>query len=136
MPRYMLDTDICAYLIRGTSPALDEQVRRRESGALCVSAVTRAELLCGVRRKLGAIRLGRLVAAFLERSPSLPWTDECAGHYAEIRASLERRGRLIGNLDLVISAHACATRLILVTNNERHFAQVSGLRLENWSRSH
>lgn len=133
MPRYMLDTDICSYVIRGTSTTLDERVREQEPGALCMSVVTRAELLYGVKRKAGSVRLERLVAAFLERVPSLPWSDGCAGHYAEIRAGMERRGQSIGNLDLMIAAHARAVDLVLVSNNERHFRPVPKLRLQNWT---
>ena len=134
MPRFMLDTDICSFLIRGTSPQLDARVGEQSPGTLCMSVVTRAELLYGLRLKRGATRLARLVAALLERVPSLPWNDECAAHYAEIRADLDRRGRPIGNLDLMISAHARAAGLVLVTNNEKHFGRVPRLRLENWAR--
>lgn len=134
MPRFMLDTDICSYLIRGTSARLDERIRQQEPGALCMSVVTRAELLYGVRRKPGSARLERLVSAFLERVPSLTWSDDCAAHYADIRAALERRGQSIGNLDLMIAAHARAAGLVLVSNNERHFGYVPRMRLENWTK--
>ena len=135
MARFMLDTDICSYVIRGASAALDERIRGQEPGALCVSVITRAELLYGVRRKPGSARLERLVSAFLERVPSLPWSDDCAEHYADIRAGLERRGRSIGNLDLMIAAHSRAAGLVLVTNNDRHFGNVPKLRLETWARA-
>jgi tRNA(fMet)-specific endonuclease VapC len=135
MPRFMLDTDICSYVIRGTSVELDQRLREQEPGALCMSVVTRAELLYGVRRKPGSARLERLVSAFLERVASLPWDDECAVHYAEIRAGLEKRGQLIGNLDLMIAAHARAVGLVLVSNNERHFGHVPRLTLQNWTRA-
>jgi len=134
MPRFMLDTDICSYVIRGASADLDERIRAQEPGALCMSVVTRAELLYGVRRKPGSARLERLVSAFLERVPSLPWSDECAAQYADIRAGLERRGQPIGNLDLMIAAHARATGLVLISNNERHFGYVPRMKLENWAR--
>lgn len=135
MPRFMLDTDICSYVIRGTSAELDERIREQDPGALCMSVVTRAELLYGVKRKPGSARLERLVAAFLERVPSLSWSDDCADHYAEIRAGMERRGRTIGNLDLMIAAHARAVGLVLVSNNERHSGYVPKLMLQNWTRA-
>ena len=135
MPRFMLDTDICSYVIRGTSPHLDERVSAQEPGALCLSVVTRAELLDGVRRKPGSARLERLVSAFRERVPSLPWSDDCAAHYAEIRAGLERRGQSIGDLSLMIAAHARAAGLALVSKDERHFAAVPKLSLRNWTRA-
>jgi len=134
MPRFMLETDICSCVIRGASAGLDAKIGDQPPGALCMSVVTRAELLYGLRRKRGARRLARVVGAFFERVPSLQWNDECAAHYADIRADLERHGRLIGNLDLMIAAHARAAELVLVTNNEKHFGHVPKLRLEAWAR--
>jgi len=134
MPRFMLDTDICGYVIRGASPHLDERIREQKPGALCMSVMTRAELRYRVRRKPGSARLERLVAALLERVPSLPWSDDCAAHYAGIRAGLERRGQPIGNLDLMIAAHARAAGLVLASDNERRFGEVPRMPLGNRTR--
>jgi tRNA(fMet)-specific endonuclease VapC len=131
--RYMLDTDTCSYLIRGVSPTLDRQVSGVRPQSLCISVVTRAELLFGVERKNRPPKLAALLARFLQRVLSLPWDDDCARTYASVRAKLEVEGKIIGNADLFIAAHALSVDSVLVTNNERHFKRVAGLRVENWS---
>jgi tRNA(fMet)-specific endonuclease VapC len=74
-----------------------------------------------------------LVEAYLERLAILDWTIEVSGHYAQIRAVLERSGKPIGNMDLLIASHAVAQRMTLVTNNLKHFSNVPDLRVEVWS---
>jgi tRNA(fMet)-specific endonuclease VapC len=133
MLRYMLDTDICSYLIRGGVPNLDAKVAKRPTASLCMSVVTRAELLIGVERKGRPAKLAALVGRFLQQVPSLPWDDDAAFVYAQVRAGMERAGKLIGNLDMLIAAHALAAELVLVTNNERDFKRVPGLGVENWA---
>lgn len=133
MLKYMLDTDSCSYLIRGGVPKLDAKIARKSSASLCMSVVTRAELIFGVERKGRPDKLTTLVGQLLQQIPSLPWGDDSANAYAQARSEMERAGKLIGNLDLLIAAHALATGLILVTNNERHFKQVPGLHMENWT---
>lgn len=133
MLRYMLDTDMCSYLIRGGMPGLDAKVAKSPPASLCMSVVTRAELLFGVERKGRPAKLAALVGRFLQQVPSLSWNDDAAYVYAQVRSEMESAGKLIGNLDILIAAHALAAELILVTNNERHFKRVPGLRLENWA---
>jgi tRNA(fMet)-specific endonuclease VapC len=82
----------------------------------------------------GAIRLKTLVEEFLLRVEVLPWTSEAAGQYAEIRAALERFGRPMGNMDMLIAAHALAANAILVTH-DRLFRRVKGLKIEDWSKA-
>lgn len=130
----MLDTDIATYVIRGRNPALDERIAAVAPEELCISAVTRGELLYGVKLKDGADRLSRLVDQFLERVECMPWDAAAATHYASTAAALHRAGTPIGNMDTLIAGHALALVTVLVTNNERHFAQVRGLKIENWSR--
>jgi tRNA(fMet)-specific endonuclease VapC len=131
--RYMLDTDICSYLVRGTSQRLDRKVSAVRSGSLCISVVTRAELLFDVERKGRPPKLAALISRFLQKLPSLPWDDDCARIYAQARANVESKGKPIGNLDLLIAAHALAVDSVLITNNARHFKQITGLKVENWS---
>lgn len=135
MPLYMLDTDICSYAIRGGHPKLDARLARTPADSLCLSVVSRAELLYGVERKGRPPALAALVADLLRRIASLPWDDEAARHYAEVRAALERKGQPIGNIDLMIAAHARAKDAVLITNNEREFRRVAGLKRENWVRA-
>lgn len=129
----MLDTDAASYLIRGHSRALDARVARTAPEELCISAVTRGELLYGVRVKPGAHRLEKLVDQFLMRVPSLAWDAAAATHFAGVAAAMHQSGTPIGTMDAMIAGHALATQLILVTNNLRHFDRVAGLVIENWS---
>ena len=134
MARYMLDTDTATYVIRGKMPALDERIASVATGELCISAVTRGELLYGIKLKTGAQRLSRLVDQFLERVSCLPWDAAAATHFAIAAVELHRAGMPIGTMDTMIAGHAIALRSVLVTNNERHFSRVTGLKVENWTR--
>ena len=136
MPRYMLDTDTVSYLVRGKTPALDARVAAVSPKHLCISAVTRGELLYGLELKGGAHRLVQLVDQFLLRVQCLPWDDAAATHFASIAAGLHRSGTPIGSMDAMIAGHALATGAVLVTNNVRHFSRVDGLTVENWSQEH
>jgi tRNA(fMet)-specific endonuclease VapC len=130
---YMLDTDMSSYLIKGTSPPLDARLQTLRPEQTCISAITRAELLFGVRRKVGAYRLSRLVDQFLFRIKSLPWDDAAADHFAAIAAELLSAGTPIGSMDAMIAGHARSVGAVLVTNNTRHHSRVSGLVIENWT---
>jgi tRNA(fMet)-specific endonuclease VapC len=132
MPAYMLATDTASYLIRGDSPALDARVAALTKKQLCISAVTRSELLYGVKLKPGATRLAALVDQFLLRVPCLTWDETAATHFATIAADLHKAGKQIGSMDAMIAGHAMAAGVVLVTNNTRHFSRVKGLIVENW----
>ncbi len=134
MARYMLDTDIATYVIRGKTPALDKRIAAVATGELSISAVTRAELLYGVKLKVGEHRLFRLVDQFLARISCLPWDAAAATHFAIAAVELHRAGTPIGSMDTMIAGHAIALGSVLVTNNERHFSRVPGLKVENWTR--
>ena len=126
----MLDTDISSYVIRRRPASVAERFQRHAQ-QLCVSVMTAAEL------RFGAVKAGRadltsLVEAYLERVTILDWPDSATFHYARIRAKLEGSGTPIGNMDLLIACHAVAEQATLVTNNLRHFADVPGLRVEQW----
>ena len=102
------------------------------SGRMCISAVTLAELLHGVEKSERRERNRAAVEDFGARLDVLPYGDKAAAHYGEIRAGLERKGTPIGVNDLHIAAHARSEGLTLVTNNMREFERVEGLRLVNW----
>jgi tRNA(fMet)-specific endonuclease VapC len=133
MRLYMLDTDSVSYLVRGKAPALDAHVASVSPKYLCISAVTRGELLYGLKLKDGAQRLARLIDQFLLRVQCLPWDEVAATHFASIAAELHKAGTRIGSMDAMIAGHAMATGAVLVTNNARHFSRVTGLTVENWS---
>ena len=128
---WMLDTDTCSYLLREHPPQVLARLDAVAREDVALSTVVSAEL------RYGAARVkSRKLAATIERWLALfviaPWDDEAAQTYARIRAAVEAKGRPIGNLDLLIAAHALSRGATLVTNNTRHFSQVPGLRIENW----
>ena len=133
MPRFMLDTDTCSYIIRRSNEAVLNRLRALPIDAVCISVISRAELLYGVEISPRRTVDEAAVAAFLRHVDSLAFTDEAAAQYAGIRAGLRRRGMMIGANDMLIAAHARAENLTLVTNNTREFERVEGLALENWT---
>ena len=132
MISYMLDTNICIYIINARPPAVLERFRRERLGSISISSVTAAELAFGVA-KSGSGRNREALEMFLAPLEVLPFDASAIWHYGDLRAALERRGEPIGALDTMIAAHAMASNTILVTNNTREFARVAGLRLENWA---
>jgi tRNA(fMet)-specific endonuclease VapC len=129
----MLDTDISSYIIRKRPESVRARFREVEGEQLCISAVSEAELLYGVKAKGSPRALAAMVADFLRRLTVLDWSRSAAQHYADIRAKLESAGTPIGNMDLLIAAHARSAGAVLVTNNQKHFLRVPGLKVENWA---
>ena len=134
MVLYMLDTDTASYVIRGRAPGIEAKVMAIAAEQLCVSAVTCAELMYGLKRVAAGHRLHAGVRQFLNIVTVLAWGREAAEHYAEIRHRLTLDGLPIGDADMMIAAHALAMEAVLVTNNVRHFGRVAGgLVVENWA---
>jgi tRNA(fMet)-specific endonuclease VapC len=133
MPRYMLDTDICSYLMKRSSPALLRKVRHVPIGDVCMSVISNAELLYGVELSPRRAENEAALSLLLQHVEVLDFRDEAAAHYARIRADLKRDGAIIGANDLLIAAHARSLGFVLVTNNTREFARVPGLKFENWT---
>ena len=133
MKRYMLDTDISSYIIRNRPQSVRERFSKLESDQLCISAITEAELAYGVKAAGARIALRLGVEDFVRRITVLEWGGAAVAHYADIRAKLEAAGTPIGNMDLMIAAHARSVGAVVVTNNEKHFGRVGGLTVENWA---
>jgi tRNA(fMet)-specific endonuclease VapC len=131
--RYMLDTNMASYVIKGNIPRVRQRLVKVPMAQVSISAVTEAELRFGVARRPEALGLKTAVEEFLLRVDRLPWDSEAAQQYARVRAALERDGELVGNLDLMIAAHALAVRAVLVTH-DRDFRHVRELRIEDWSK--
>lgn len=131
--RYMLDTDTCSYIMKRSSESVLKRLRAVPVADVCVSVITKSELLYGVevspRRAQDAVAL----QAFLPHVDVRDFPDDAATHYAQIRADLKKRGLMIGANDLFIAAHARSLGLRLVTNNTAEFGRVKGLTLENWT---
>ena len=132
--RYLLDTNTASYVIKGSFPRVRERLLKVPMAEVGISVVTEAELRFGVARLPEATQLKTVVEEFLLRVESLPWTSAAAQHYARIRATLEREGEPMGNLDMMIAAQAQAAEAVLVTH-DRVFRRVRGLRVEDWSRT-
>lgn len=136
MALYMLDTDTCSFLVRGRNSELDAKVASVPLSQLCISSVTRAELLYGLALKEGAHKLAQVVDELLAHVDCLPWDAQAASAFAGVAARLSRAGTPIGSMDAMIASHALALGAVLVTNNGRHFSRVEGLVLENWVTNH
>ncbi len=131
---HMLDTDIASYIIKARSPGIQAKLSAIEPSLICVSVITRAELLYGLKRLPVEHRLHIAVRKFLKIVRVLPWDSEAADLYAEIRHQLVTSGQPIGELDMMIAAHSLAAAAILVTNNARHYQRIPApLILQNWS---
>jgi tRNA(fMet)-specific endonuclease VapC len=130
--RYMLDTDICIYLIKGKNPILKLKLYEKGIGCVALSAITLAELSYGVE-KSSQVENNRLaLGLFLTPFEILPFSADAALVYGGIREQLEQRGKVIGAYDMLIASHATADGLTLVTNNVAKFSRIEGLHLENW----
>jgi tRNA(fMet)-specific endonuclease VapC len=131
---HMLDTDTASYLIKGKSPAIEARLAALVPSTVCVSVMTRAELQYGLKRVSADHRLHLAVRQFLKIVRILPWDTDAADWYAEIRHQLVSTGQPIGEMDMMIAAHALSAGAVLVTNNSRHYARIEApLILENWA---
>ena len=130
--KYLLDTNICIYIINERPKRVRERFRRLAANEVGVSSVAVAELAFGVA-KSGSVRNRAALQAFLVPLEVASFDLGAALTYGDMRAELERRGQPIGPLDLQIAAHALSLNAILVTNNEREFRKVAGLTVENWT---
>jgi tRNA(fMet)-specific endonuclease VapC len=133
MARYMLDTDTCSYIMKRSNNRLLERLQKVSVSDVCISVITKAELLYGVELSARRQQDESALRAFLEYVEVLDFPDQASPEYARIRAELKRRGRMIGANDLLIAAHASSLGLTLISNNTREFKRVRNLALENWT---
>jgi tRNA(fMet)-specific endonuclease VapC len=131
--RYLLDTNIASLVIKGNSSAVDRRLVRVPMAQLAISAVTEGELRFGSARLPHATRLHNMIEDFFLRVAILPWDSEAAQQYGNLRATLERDGQPMGNLDAMIGAHALALDATLVTN-DRAFTRIKKLKIEDWTK--
>lgn len=127
MLTYMLDTNMVSYIARGRSAAARVRLLELKDGEVgCISAVTEGEIRHGLAKRPAATALKLLMEGFLASIPILPWGRNEAQAYGLMRAGLERAGMGLGNMDMMIAAHAVATGAVLVTS-DKTFAQVEAL---------
>jgi tRNA(fMet)-specific endonuclease VapC len=131
--RYLLDTNTASYVIKGNFPRVRERLMKTQMAEVGISVITEAELRSGVARKPAAVKLRTAIEEFLLRVETLPWDSEAAQQYGQIRAALERVGQPMGNLDMMIAAHALACQVVLVTH-DHVFRRIKQLKIEDWSK--
>ena len=131
MTRYMLDTNTVSQLVKKDRAAM-QRASNVPIASLCISAITEGELLFGLAKRPEAIRLRVAVSEFLRCVDVMPWDQDVAGHYAQIRAAQERQGKTLAPLDLLIAAHAETIGAVLVTNDQA-FRLIARLRIEDWT---
>ena len=133
MAEYMLDTDIASYIMNGKSPALLQKLQTVPTSAVCISAITKSEIMYGVEISPRQQKDRAALGFFLLHIEVLDYPADAAADYGNIRAALKSLGKSIGPNDTLIAAHARFLGLTLVTNNTREFKRVPGLKIENWA---
>ena len=129
--QYLLDTNICIYIIKEKPAQVIAKFRQAPINTITISSVTVAELEYGIEKSAFPQRNRQALYKFLLPIIILPFDEDAAQHYGALRASLEQAGKTIGPLDMLIAAHALSENLIVITNNEREFGRVHRLKMEN-----
>jgi len=130
--KFLVDTNICIYALK-LNPIVLERLLEQKPVDVGLSVITEAELRTGAAKSTSPTRTARLLENFLRPLTVVELVSADAVAYAQLRAKLERAGTPIGPLDTLIAAQAMARGLTLVSNNEREFRRIGGLRLENWA---
>jgi len=130
--RRTLDTNICSYILRRHPASMVERFAALDRQQLWLSAIVAAELRFGAA-KLASPKFSAAVESWLAGFDVRPWPVEAAHHYAQLRAGLERAGKPVGGMDMLIAAHALAQDSVVITNNAREFHRVPGLAVEEWA---
>ena len=132
MSRLMLDTNICIYIIKNKPQSVKEKFESFEIGDLCISSITVSELMYGAYKSQHTAKNLTALEHFLMPFDIVDYDYSAAIAYGKIRADLERKGQVIGNMDMQIAGHALSLDMTIVTNNTKEFERVVGLGLENW----
>jgi len=129
---YMLDTNICSYIIRNKPENIKETLKEVEKNhTIALSSIVVSELFYGAKKK-GSEKLFNIILSFIENFEVLDFDKNSALAYAKIRSDLESAGNIIGSNDLFIAAHAQSREAVLITNNMKEFERIKNLKLENW----
>ena len=131
---YILDTNICIYIIKKKPANVFDKFSKLPLGDVGISTITLSELQYGVRKSAQPEKNQLALSQFLIPLEIAEFDSDAATEYGEVRASLEKKGTPIGPLDTLIAAHVKSLELILVTNNEKEFKRVTGLKIENWTK--
>ena len=131
--RFMLDTNICIYLINNKPQKVLTRFRKEDLGNIVLSSITLSELKFGAYNSSNIQRNLKAISKFTAPLEVLPFSESATDIYGNIRASLKKTGKLIGPMDTLIAAHAISASCVLVTNNVKEFKKVKGMKLENWA---
>lgn len=134
--KYMLDTNICIYVMKNRPNNVIKKFLSHDPEELCISAITYAELMHGVEKSMAVERNRIALSLFLSPITIIDFDMRAAEEYGKIRSDLEKRGTPIGPMDTLIAGHAKSRDLILVTNNTKEFDRVVGLSVEDWTQEH
>ena len=130
---YMLDTNICIYIIRQKPQKVLKHFQSHSVGDIGISSITLAELQYGVSKSLHNEKNRQALEEFVLPLEIADFDERAAGSFGMIRSDLEKKGKPIGAMDMLIGAHALSLRVTLVTNNTREFKQIKGLKIADWS---
>jgi tRNA(fMet)-specific endonuclease VapC len=131
---YLLDTNICIYIIKKKPTEVFEKFKNLTIGDVGISSITLAELQYGIEKSSNSEKNREALEKFLTPIEIIDYGYEATVEYGKIRAELEKKGLPIGPLDILIASHAKSLDVILVTNNVREFERIAGLRIENWTK--
>jgi tRNA(fMet)-specific endonuclease VapC len=132
MIEYMLDTNTCIYIIKRKPQNVIERFKQTDISQIGISSVTLSELFYGVSKSSKPEQNRMALSQFVAPLKILPYDDEAAQYYGDLRAGLEKQGTPIGSLDMLIAAHVISLNSVLITNNEKEFIRIPNLKLDNW----
>jgi tRNA(fMet)-specific endonuclease VapC len=131
---YMLDTNICIYIIKQKPMAVIDRFIQTEISQIGISSITLSELFYGVKKSSKPKQNQLALTQFIAPLEILPYDDLAAAKYGELRTYVEKQGKPIGPLDMLIAAHALSIPCTLVTNNEKEFVRIPNLKIDNWTK--
>ncbi len=131
--KYMLDTNICIYLIKKKPITVIHRLEKTNPSDVCISSITLSELEYGVEKSEKKDQNRAALLEFIVPLEVVAYGENAAAHYGKIRSFMEKAGKLIGPLDMLIASHALALNRTVVTNNTKEFHRVPDLKVENWT---
>jgi tRNA(fMet)-specific endonuclease VapC len=131
MLKYLLDTNIVIYVLK-RRPKEVLEIFNTNASRMAISSITLSELIYGAEKSANVDKNLEAIEEFISHLEVLPYNAKASQHYGQIKAALEKKGKIIGENDIHIAAHVISQGLILVTNNLREFKRVPNLALENW----
>jgi len=130
--RYLLDTNICIYIAKQHPKNVLRHFEQLSVGDVAISVISYGELIYGVEKSQHVQKNSQLIRQLINLIPPLALPHNAGDHYGKVRSQLEKEGKIIGNNDLWIAAHALAAELVLVTNNTKEFSRIPSLKIDNW----